>query len=185
MSRIPTQSVLTDNQVDRINEEVMKILTEIGVDFEYAPAVDVLKEHGCKVDGSRVYFDRKFVEARIAEAPSEFTLKARDEKKSTWCGDGSFILTPSYGPPFVYELDGTRRGTTSEDYNNVVKLCHMSQRRASSPRRGTTSPCSTRTATSPPRPNTTSGCTSCGHMRKNTDSTWSRVFTILRLGKQR
>ena len=127
MSRIPTQSVLTDNQVDRINEEVMKILTEIGVDFEYAPAVDVLKEHGCKVDGSRVYFDRKFVEARIAEAPSEFTLKARDEKKSTWCGDGSFILTPSYGPPFVYELDGTRRGTTSEDYNNVIKLCHMSQ----------------------------------------------------------
>ena len=127
MSRIPTQSVLTDNQVDRINEEVMKILTEIGVDFEYAPAVEVLKEHGCKVDGSRVYFDRKFVEARIAEAPSEFTLKARDEKKSTWCGDGSFILTPSYGPPFVYELDGTRRGTTSEDYNNVVKLCHMSQ----------------------------------------------------------
>ena len=48
MSRIPTQSVLTDNQVDRINEEVMKILSEIGVDFEYQPAVDVLKEHGCK-----------------------------------------------------------------------------------------------------------------------------------------
>ena len=125
--RIPTQSVLTDNQVDRINEEVMKILTEIGVDFEYAPAVEVLKAHGCKVDGSRVIFERKFVEDRIAEAPSEFTLKARDEKKSTWCGDGSFILTPSYGPPFVYTLDGGRRGTTSEDYTNVVKLCHMSQ----------------------------------------------------------
>ena len=127
MSRIPTQSVLTDNQVDRINEEVMKILTEIGVDFEYAPAVEVLKAHGCKTEGSRVYFDRAFVEARIAEAPSEFTLKARDEKKSTPVCDGSFILTPSYGPPFVYTLDGGRRGTTSEDYNNVVKLCHMSQ----------------------------------------------------------
>ena len=109
MSRIPTQSVLTDNQVDRINEEVMKILTEIGVDFEYAPAVEVLKEHGCKVDGSRVYFDRKFVEARIAEAPSEFTLKARDEKKCTPVKDGSFILTPSYGPPFVYTLAAAAR----------------------------------------------------------------------------
>ena len=127
MSRIPTQNVLTDNQVDRINEEAMKILTEVGVDFEYAPAVEVLKAHGCKTEGSRVYFDRAFVEARIAEAPSEFTLKARDEKKSTPVRDGSFILTPSYGPPFVYELDGTRRGTTSEDYVNVVKLCHMSQ----------------------------------------------------------
>ena len=61
MSRIPTQSVLTDNQVDRINEEVMKILTEIGVDFEYAPAVEVLKAHGCKTEGSRVRFDRAFV----------------------------------------------------------------------------------------------------------------------------
>ena len=127
MSRIPTQSVLTDEQVDRINEEALKILAEIGVDFEYAPAVDMLKAHGCKTEGSRVYFDRAFVEARIAEAPSEFTLKARDESKSTPCCDGSFILTPSYGPPFVYELDGTRRGTTSEDYVNVVKLCHMSQ----------------------------------------------------------
>nr|AHF23969.1 trimethylamine methyltransferase [uncultured bacterium Contig19] len=127
MSRIPTQSVLTDNQVDRINEEVMKILTEVGVNFEYQPAVDVLKAHGCKVEGSRVFFDRKFVEDRIAEAPSEFTLKARNEKKSTWCGDGSFILTPSYGPPFVYTIDGARRGTNSEDYCNVIKLCHMSQ----------------------------------------------------------
>ena len=43
------QDVLTDNQVDRINEEVMKILTEVGVNFEYQPAVDMLKAHGCRL----------------------------------------------------------------------------------------------------------------------------------------
>ena len=127
MTRIPTQDVLTPEQVDRINEEVMKILTEVGVDFEYDPAIEVLKEHGVKVDGQRAFFTREFVEARLAEAPAEFTLKARDDAKSTPVCDGSFILTPSYGPPFVYDIDGNTRGTTSEDYNNVVKLCHMSE----------------------------------------------------------
>lgn len=127
MTRIPTNDVLTESQVDRINEEVMRILSEVGVEFGYDPAVEVLKAHGCKVDGQRVYFDRRFVEDRIAEAPSSFTFKARDDARSTFCGDGSFILTPSYGPPFVYELDGTRRSTGSEDYRNIIKLCHMSE----------------------------------------------------------
>ncbi len=127
MTRIPTNDVFTPNQVDRINEEVMKILSKVGVEFGYEPALEVFKKHGCKVDGERVYFERKFVEDCLKTVPKEFTLKARDEKKSTKVCDGSFILTPSYGPPFVYELDGSRRGSDSKDYLNVVKLCHMSQ----------------------------------------------------------
>ena len=127
MQRIPTQDVLTPEQVDRINEEVMKILTEIGVEFEYEPAVEVLKAHGVKFEGSKAIFDRAFIEARLAEAPSEFTFKARDPEKSLECKDGSFILTPSYGPPFVYEFDGTIRPSTAEDYNNVIKLTHVSE----------------------------------------------------------
>lgn len=127
MQRIPTNDVLTPEQVDRINEEVMRILTEVGVDFEYEPALDVLRAHGVKIEGHRAFFDRAFIEARIAEAPAEFTLRARDERKSTPCRDGSFILTPSYGPPFVYGIDGSIRSTNSEDYRNVIKLCHMSE----------------------------------------------------------
>lgn len=127
MQRIPTFDVLSPEQVDRINEEVMKILTEIGVEFEYEPALEVLKSHGVKVEGTRAIFERSFVEARLAEAPESFTFAARDPEKSLECADGSFILTPSYGPPFVYELDGSIRPSTFEDYNNVVKLAHVSE----------------------------------------------------------
>ena len=124
---IPMVNVLTQEQCDRINEEALRILNEIGVEFEYEPAVECFKEHGLRVEGSQVYFEPDFVLEQVKKAPSSFVLQARDPKKTLKCEDGSFILTPSYGPPFVYGIDGSRRVTTFEDYKNVIKLVHMSQ----------------------------------------------------------
>lgn len=119
--------ILTDEQVQRINEEALKILENVGVDFEYEPAIEVLQEHGVRCEGSIAYFDPDFVMARLKEAPSEFTLEARDPAKTLTCGDNSFILSPSYGPPFIYDLNGKSRLSTLEDYNNIIKLAHVSQ----------------------------------------------------------
>lgn len=127
MNRIPTVDVLTQEQVERIDAEVMRILTEVGCDFEYEPALEVFRGAGVRVEGNRVFLTEDFIRARLAEAPSEFTLAARNAALSTPVHDGSFILTPSYGPPFVYEIDGECRITNSTDYNNVIKLTHMSE----------------------------------------------------------
>ena len=125
---IPLYDVLTQEQVQRIHDEAMKILGTIGIDFEYDPAVECFKEHGFRVNGHQVFFTEKQVMDALATCPKSFTLQARDPKKNLTCEDGSFILTPSYGPPFVYDgVTGERRVTTFEDYKNVIKLVQMSQ----------------------------------------------------------
>lgn len=125
---IPLYNVLTQEQVQRIHDEAMKILGTIGIDFEYDPAVECFREHGFRVNGHQVFFTEKQVMDALATCPKSFTLQARDPKKNLTCEDGSFILTPSYGPPFVYDgVTGERRVTTFEDYKNVIKLVQMSQ----------------------------------------------------------
>ena len=125
---IPLYNVLTDDQVQRIHNEAMRILAEVGVDFEYEPAVECFKKHGFDVNGSVVRFTEDQVMAAVKSAPSSFTMQARNPEFTVRCGDGSFILTPSYGPPFVYDgVTGARRETNYEDYKNVIKLVHMSE----------------------------------------------------------
>lgn len=123
---IPKFDVLTPEQVKQVHEQSMKILNEIGVEFSYQPALDVLKAKGQKVEGQRVYFQRQFVEEQVATAPAEFTLHARNSQNNLVVGGENIIFMPGYGSPFIHEADGTRRNSNMNDFDNFVKLAQMS-----------------------------------------------------------
>lgn len=40
---------MTKHQVEQIHEASMRILSKVGIDFRYAPALEVLKKGGAKV----------------------------------------------------------------------------------------------------------------------------------------
>ncbi len=125
---IPLINVLTETQEKRIHDEVVRILSEVGVSFEYEPAIELFKNHGFEVDGTIVKFTEDQILKALDSAPASFPMQARNPEHTVTCENGSFILTPSYGPAFVYDgLTGTRRGTTYDDYKNVIKLVHMSE----------------------------------------------------------
>lgn len=119
--------ILSEEEEKLIDEKVMSILSNVGVEFDYEPAATCLKENGVRMEGNRAFFEPDFVKAKLALAPAEFTLNARDPEKKLVCKRGSFILTPSYGTPFIYDIDGNVRESTYEDYCNIVKLAHVSQ----------------------------------------------------------
>ncbi|MEL7568301.1 MAG: trimethylamine methyltransferase family protein [Dehalobacterium sp.] len=119
---IPKFDVLTKEEVLKIHEKTLQILEEVGVEFTYDPAINVLKEHGQKAEGHRVYFKKEFVEEMMKKAPKAFTLHARNAEKNVNCNHTDIIFTPSYGPPYIYAADGSRRYSNMEDYNNIVKL---------------------------------------------------------------
>ncbi len=123
---IPKFNVLTPEQVKQVHEQSIKILEEIGVEFCYQPALDVFKASGLRVEGQRVYFKREFVEAQVAKAPAEFTLHARNPQHNLVVGGENIIYMPGYGAPFIHEVDGTRRTSNLTDYDNFVKLAHLS-----------------------------------------------------------
>jgi trimethylamine--corrinoid protein Co-methyltransferase len=113
--------------VRQIHTATMKLLQAVGVDFNYAPALEVLATAGCRVEGERVFFDPALVEEMVAKAPSEFTLHGRNPAKKVVIGGDHVAYIPCYGPPFVTDLDRGRRASTLEDYINFVKLSYASQ----------------------------------------------------------
>ena len=124
---LPKYNVLTEEQVKIIHDESMKILEEIGMDFEYQPALDVFKAQGLKVEGNRVYFTREFIEEKVKLAPAQFTLHARNPEHNLVCGGENIIYMPGYGAPFIQLADGSRRKSVMEDYDNIVKLAGASK----------------------------------------------------------
>jgi len=124
---LPKFDVLTSEQVGRIHDHSIKILEEIGIEFTYEPALKVLKEQGQRVEGNRVYLEKDFVETMIKKAPSQFVLHARNPENNLVCGGENIIFMPGYGSPFIHEADGTRRNSTMEDYDNLVKLAGASK----------------------------------------------------------
>jgi trimethylamine--corrinoid protein Co-methyltransferase len=117
----------SQEDVRQIHAATLKVLQEVGVDFNYAPALSVLAEAGCRIEGERVFFEPDFVEKQIAKAPAEFTLYARNPEQNVVIGGDHIAYLPCYGPPFVTDLDRGRRTSTLEDYVNFVKLGQVSQ----------------------------------------------------------
>ncbi|MCP5054978.1 MAG: trimethylamine--corrinoid methyltransferase, partial [bacterium] len=101
--------LLTNEQVEQVHETSLHILEQIGLDFGYSPALDILKKGGARVDGQRVFFPARVVEEQIKKAPSRFTLYARNPEHNVVIGGNNMVFTPGYGAPFVADLDSGRR----------------------------------------------------------------------------
>ncbi len=117
---------LTEHQVEQIHEASMRILATVGVDFRYAPALEVFKKGGGRIEGERVFLSARLVEAQIKKAPVEFTLYARDSDFDVVIGGHQMVLVPGYGAAFVTDLDHGRREGTLKDFENFVKLTDAS-----------------------------------------------------------
>ncbi len=124
----PTYDILNEEQIIAIEDAAEKILQDIGVDVRHEPSLKLLKQAGMDVDGDRVRFPRGYCRKLIVDnAPCDFIQHARDPKKSVKIGGDALVLVPVYGPPFVAASDIERRYGTLEDFNNFVRLAHMSR----------------------------------------------------------
>ena len=117
---------LTEQEVTQVHECSLQILETVGIDFRYAPALEILKKGGAKVDGERVFFPALMVEAQIKKAPAEFSLYARNSDLDVVLGGDHMAYIPGYGAPFVTDLDNGRREGSLQDYENFVKLTQTS-----------------------------------------------------------
>ena len=103
----------------------MRIIETIGVDFRDAESLEIWKSTDAEIDGERVRIGRNTLMALIAQAPTEYVHHARNPERTVTVGGRSMVVSPSYGAPFIYDLEGVRRPATLEDLNNLQKLNHM------------------------------------------------------------
>lgn len=126
----PKYEYLPSEGIEKIHDTSMMVLEEFGIAFNHDEAVDILEQAGCEVDRDAlpsplVKFPRELVMEKIAQAPSEFTIHARNPKNNIIMGGNHMVLAPVYGPPNVQDLDKGRREATIEDFRNFVKLAQV------------------------------------------------------------
>lgn len=113
---------LSDTGKEKLHAACMEVLGSMGVVFEDDEALDIFKANDFKVEGKKVFFREAQVMKALETTPSEFTIRARDPKKSVRVGGDHFVLSPGWGAPFMIDADGTRRSATMEDVTKLLKL---------------------------------------------------------------
>lgn len=124
---IPTYDILGEESLRRIEDTADRILAEVGIEFRDDPETLALwKRAGAKVDGVLVKFEPGMLRELLRTAPAEFTQHARNPANNVQIGGKNVVFSPSYGSPFVMDLDKGRRYGTIEDFRNFIKLAQAS-----------------------------------------------------------
>jgi len=124
--KLGTFNILGEEGLSIVEENADRILQETGMEFHDDPEIlAIFRDAGCKVDGTRVRFEPGFCRKTItASAPASYTQHARNAANNVRIGGDATVLCPSWGPPFVHDLDNGRRYAKYEDFIRLVKLHH-------------------------------------------------------------
>jgi len=124
VNRMPRYEVLTPEALDTIERGWRRLVSEIGVQFDHPRALGLFAGAGQAVDGDRVRFDPDWVLEQVAQAPSEFSMRARNPEHDLVIGGDHMIFAPSQGPPFV-RLGDERRDGTLADLERLIMLTQV------------------------------------------------------------
>ncbi len=124
--RVPRYNLLDAQAIQRIHDQSMKILGELGIDFYDEEVRAILADHGVRIVGETAFFSEAQIMEWVHKAPAEFTQLARNPANNVTIGGNRAVFAPVYGPPFVLDRDRGRREATLEDFHNFVKLTYLS-----------------------------------------------------------
>lgn len=126
LRKIDAMSLIDEQAVETIERCADRLLDETGMEFRGAPDVlDLFRRNGARVEGERVRFEPGWCRDRIRTAPRTFTQHARNPARSVEIGGDAQVYAPSFGPPFVHDMENGRRYATLEDFRNITKLHRM------------------------------------------------------------
>jgi len=127
--KLPPVEVIGVGGLEQIESNADTLLEQVGIEIVNFPdAVEIFRGAGADVTGTRVRFPRGMCRSLVqASAPALFTQRARNPARSVEIGDPYMVLVPTYGSPFIHNLDEGRRYATIEDFRNFVKLAYTSR----------------------------------------------------------
>lgn len=115
---------LSSVDIEAIHNTSMRLLAKNGIYFPHEEALAIFKKHGYRVDGSTVHLTEMQVMEAVRQAPSQFTLHARNPARSVTVGGNEPVFAPAYGAPFLVDPVVGKRIPTMEDYHNLARLAH-------------------------------------------------------------
>ncbi len=130
-------AILPEEKIEAIHAASLRILATMGMRIQSAEAREILVAAGAEDAGDDIIrFDPGLVEEKIALAPPEFLLEARNPARSVRLGGRHAVYSSVGGPAFVSDLDqGRRAGTYAEmcDYLRLVQGLDILQQEGGGP----------------------------------------------------
>lgn len=116
---------LSDEQLDELQEATLRILDEVGVQFPSAMALEVLGDHGARVDTATqvVRFPPDLVRHALASVPRRFTMGARVPEYDLHLGDGaSYFTTDGCGYETIDFDTREQRASRKSDVGEMARI---------------------------------------------------------------
>ncbi len=129
---IPPYDLLDEENLEGIEQAADVILAEIGIEFREDPeTVRLFREAGAEVteltaSSWNLRFQPGMIREILKTAPQRFTQHARNPARSVEIGGDAMVFAPSYGSPFVMDMEQGRRYGTLNDFENFIKLAQSS-----------------------------------------------------------
>ena len=127
--KLPFFDVLSEEEMQRIDDQVDWMIENIGVAFRDDPvALDIWRSAGITPTGPHgdlIKADAQWIRSLVAKAPSQFTQHSRNPERKVVIGGNNQVFAPIYGAPFVRDLEGGRRYASFADFEKLLKLSYM------------------------------------------------------------
>jgi len=119
--------ILSAEQEEEVHRRSLHLLETVGLKFLSPDTWQILESAGCRVERATgmVWMPRDVVEHRLALAPSQFTLKARNPANDIVCGTDDIHYGSASSAPNVLDREKGRRPGTQTDFEALVKLNQM------------------------------------------------------------
>ena len=116
--------IFSADQIEAIHHASLRLLQESGIEFQLDEAIEVLGNAGADVaaGSQRVRMSPEFVMEKIATAPSEFKLHARNPRHTLKFGGKSIAYASIASAPNVSDAVRGRRSGNFEDYCDLLRL---------------------------------------------------------------
>jgi len=124
VNRYAPIEILSSDQVEAIIAAALSILENQGMRFLEASSRRLLRSAGAQVDEAtmQVRFDRTLVLEKLALAPPQFRLRARNAAHDLVIGGNNLVFCAVGGPAFCSDLDRGRRAGTHAEVCDFLRL---------------------------------------------------------------
>ncbi len=117
----PTEPLDADG-VQAIHRGTMRILKEIGIEFLNPDAVAILKQAGCRVEGTNIRMDEDFVMEMLSHAPESFTITPRNPDREVIIGGKHMVFVNVSSPPNSWDIERGKRSGDFETFKDFMRL---------------------------------------------------------------
>ena len=94
VNRMRPVEILDQDQIERIHAASLRLLWDLGMEFQNREALEILERNGCKVDfdSGMVRYPREVVEHFVGLAPSKAEIHSWNPERRVGVGEGEVMF---------------------------------------------------------------------------------------------